>query len=87
MDLKYVSEPDVIGLGRVIVDGKYYGLPAPVVARIEALEALLPLAREVAMWHVGDGDECGVTARELIERIDALTAALEPKPAADPSQS
>ena len=33
---------------------------------------LVKLAREVAEWHLEDGDECGVTARALVKEIDAL---------------
>lgn len=41
----------------------------------EALEEAAPifaLAAAVAEWHIGDGDECGVVARELLAKIDAI---------------
>lgn len=37
-------------------------------------QELLTLAREVAEWHVQDGDECGVIARRLIALLDKSEA-------------
>lgn len=34
--------------------------------------ALLDKCRQVAEWHVGDSDECGTLAREVLAGIDAV---------------
>ena len=41
-------------------------------AEREVLRELMAKAREVAEWHVGDGDECGTLARIVIAKIDSL---------------
>jgi hypothetical protein len=33
--------------------------------RIEELERAIELGRQMAEWHLGDNDECGVVAREF----------------------
>lgn len=40
MKLEFDRTPDPTGLGRIIVDGKYYGLPAEAVAYLGILAAL-----------------------------------------------
>lgn len=37
----------------------------------ELLRKLLPLATEMAEWHIGDGDECGEIARQAWDLIEA----------------
>jgi hypothetical protein len=37
MDIKLVAKPDELGLGRVIVNGRYYGLPVAVVLEFQRL--------------------------------------------------
>jgi hypothetical protein len=37
MDIKFVTKPDELGLGRVIVNGRYYGLPVAVVLEFQRL--------------------------------------------------
>ena len=34
-EIELDAKPDVMGMGRVIVNGKYFGLPASAVAQIE----------------------------------------------------
>lgn len=36
-DIKFITEQDETGLGRIVVDGKYYGLPAKEVALLRFL--------------------------------------------------
>ena len=33
-DIKFITEPDETGLGRIVVDGKFYGLPSGAVAAL-----------------------------------------------------
>lgn len=40
--------------------------------KIAAMLSILVKSREVAMWHIGDGDDCGKLARDVIAEIDAL---------------
>jgi hypothetical protein len=37
-DIRFVTAPDETGLGRLVVNGRYFGLPCEVVAEYEALK-------------------------------------------------
>ncbi len=71
---KLMGEPDVSGTGYTLVREAFAAGRAtrPEEGEIKAL------AREVAMWHIGDGDECGTTARRLIALLDTNNS--EPQP-------
>ena len=38
--------------------------------REKLLNSIFSLSRQVAEWHLGDGDDCGATARKLTELLD-----------------
>ena len=40
MEIKFNTTPDVVGLGRVIIDGKFYGLPVEAVELFQGLYIL-----------------------------------------------
>lgn len=57
MDIKFVTEPDETGKGRVIVDGRYYGLPMAAVLEYEGLRKKQSPPNE--RWCVGcSPDNC-----------------------------
>ena len=35
--IEFITEPDVTGMGRIVVDGKFYGLPVDVVVAFKQL--------------------------------------------------
>lgn len=45
IDIKFITKPDETGLGRIIVDGRFYGLPVAAVERFARYAAL------VAEWN------------------------------------
>ncbi len=40
MDLKFVTEPDAAGYGRVITEGRYFGLPMELIIYFQTLHTL-----------------------------------------------
>lgn len=40
VDMKLVDTPDETGKGRVIVDGRYYGIPLSVIEKLRQLEEI-----------------------------------------------
>ncbi len=40
VDMKLVDTPDETGKGRIIVDGRYYGVPLTVVEKLKQLEEI-----------------------------------------------
>ena len=54
----------------VVEHARMIGRAEGVEVEREALRELLTKAREVAEWHVSDGDECGVLARIVMAHID-----------------
>lgn len=51
VNIEFVTEPDETGKGRVIVDGKYYGLPANAVREIKQTRQALSELRDVVIDH------------------------------------
>jgi hypothetical protein len=45
MSHQFVVEPDVLGLGRIVVDGKYFALPVETVRYFQSMEERLFDAR------------------------------------------
>lgn len=45
---------------------------APTMEQVREMRELLAKARVVAEWHAGDGDECGVLARMVLDGIDRV---------------
>jgi hypothetical protein len=49
-ELKLVVKPDVVGLGRVIFNKRYYGLPVPVVVMLRRDEMILKAISQQVTW-------------------------------------
>jgi hypothetical protein len=49
-ELKLVVKPDIVGLGRVIFNNRYYGLPVPVVVMLRRDEMILKAISQQVTW-------------------------------------
>lgn len=56
MKIEFVLAPDVAGMGRLVVDGRYYALPAPAVVALHGLAHTLT-SFEDAFGEAVDNDD------------------------------
>lgn len=67
-DIKFLIEPDETGLGRIVVDGKFYGIPSGAVAA---------LARSFTAHDIAVSDEIERNREAIAELVGALKLALD----------
>ena len=83
--IEFDSTPDPAGMGRIRVDGRYYGLPSSAVAqlaaeraqRVAADETSVSLLALIADIRAAAGDNGKLMQDELVEHVRALARGAE----------
>lgn len=86
--IKFITEPDETGLGRIVVDGKFYGLPSGAVAAlarsftahdIAPIEAIGNLLAQAMNQAVANGANSVSMPDEYVEIAAWLAAGTKQK--------